>query len=175
RAPARPDDRRDNAPGRTRGGLGALLAGCAGGQLRRLRLAPGDGVAVECAARRGPVEPLDELPVTRLGFGRVAVRDRLGQAPHERLGGRAPAEVLLPLPRRQTDALLLLLDVRHLGKRPATRGPGDGSNPAPYAALVEDAERERQERRLERDRRRREQGKPAYFESEASLDSWPVA
>jgi putative peptidoglycan lipid II flippase len=40
---------------------------------------------------------------------------------------------------------------------------------------VEDAERERQERRLERDRRRREQGKPAYFESEASLDSWPVA
>jgi putative peptidoglycan lipid II flippase len=40
---------------------------------------------------------------------------------------------------------------------------------------VEDAERQRQERRLERDRRRREQGKPAYFESEATLDSWPVA
>ena len=97
------------------------------------------------------------------------------EAAHERLRSRAPAEVLLPLPRRLTDALLLLLDIGHLGKRPAARGPGDGSNPAPYAALVEDAERQRQERRLERDRRRREQGKPTYFESDATLDSWPVA
>jgi putative peptidoglycan lipid II flippase len=40
---------------------------------------------------------------------------------------------------------------------------------------VEDAERQRQERRLERDRRRREQGKQTYFESEATLESWPVA
>jgi putative peptidoglycan lipid II flippase len=40
---------------------------------------------------------------------------------------------------------------------------------------VEDAERQRHERRLARDRRRREQGKPTYFESEAALDSWPVA
>jgi putative peptidoglycan lipid II flippase len=40
---------------------------------------------------------------------------------------------------------------------------------------VEDAERQRQERRLERDRRRREQGKATYFESEATLDSWPIA
>jgi putative peptidoglycan lipid II flippase len=40
---------------------------------------------------------------------------------------------------------------------------------------VEDAERQRHERRLARDRRRREQGKPTYFESEASLESWPVA
>ena len=40
---------------------------------------------------------------------------------------------------------------------------------------MEDAERQRHERRLERDRRRREQGKPVYFESEATLDSWPVA
>jgi putative peptidoglycan lipid II flippase len=40
---------------------------------------------------------------------------------------------------------------------------------------VEDAERQRQERRLERDRRRREQGKPTYFESDAALDSAPVA
>jgi putative peptidoglycan lipid II flippase len=40
---------------------------------------------------------------------------------------------------------------------------------------VEDAERQRYERRMARDRRRREQGKPTYFESEASLDSWPVA
>ncbi|HEU5215135.1 MAG TPA: murein biosynthesis integral membrane protein MurJ [Gaiellaceae bacterium] len=40
---------------------------------------------------------------------------------------------------------------------------------------MEDAERERHERRQARDRRRREQGKPAYFESDATLDSWPVA
>ena len=40
---------------------------------------------------------------------------------------------------------------------------------------MEDAERQRHERRLARDRRRREQGKPAYFESQAKLDSWPVA
>ncbi len=39
---------------------------------------------------------------------------------------------------------------------------------------MEDAERQRQERRLERDRRRRERGKP-YFESDAALDSWPIA
>ncbi len=40
---------------------------------------------------------------------------------------------------------------------------------------MEDAERQRQERRLARDRRRREQGKPTYFESEATLDSWPIS
>jgi putative peptidoglycan lipid II flippase len=40
---------------------------------------------------------------------------------------------------------------------------------------VEDADRQRQERRLERDRRRREQGKPEYFESDATLDSWPIS
>jgi putative peptidoglycan lipid II flippase len=40
---------------------------------------------------------------------------------------------------------------------------------------VEDAERQRQQRALERDRRRREKGKPTYFESEATLDSWPIS
>jgi putative peptidoglycan lipid II flippase len=40
---------------------------------------------------------------------------------------------------------------------------------------VDEAERQRHERRLARDRRRREQGKPTYFESDATLDSWPVA
>jgi putative peptidoglycan lipid II flippase len=39
---------------------------------------------------------------------------------------------------------------------------------------VEDRERERHQRRLERDRRRREQGKQTYFESEATHDSWPI-
>jgi putative peptidoglycan lipid II flippase len=40
---------------------------------------------------------------------------------------------------------------------------------------VDDAERQRQERRQARDRRRREQGKPTYFESDATLDSWPIS
>jgi len=40
---------------------------------------------------------------------------------------------------------------------------------------VDDAERQRQERRLERDRRRREQGKPTYFESDPAVDARPVA
>ena len=121
------------------------------------------------------VEQLDKLAVTRVGLLGVPALYSIAQPPHERLRGRTPAKVLLALPRRLTDALLLLLDVGHIGKRPAARGPGDGSNPAPYAALVEDAERQRHERRLERDRRRREQGKPVYFESEAALDSWPVS
>ncbi len=40
---------------------------------------------------------------------------------------------------------------------------------------MDDAERQRHERRLARDRRRRERGKATYFESEATLDAWPVA
>jgi putative peptidoglycan lipid II flippase len=40
---------------------------------------------------------------------------------------------------------------------------------------VDDAERQRHERRLARDRRRREKGQPAYFESDATLDAWPIA
>jgi putative peptidoglycan lipid II flippase len=37
-----------------------------------------------------------------------------------------------------------------------------------------DRDRERLERRLERDRRRREQGKPTYFDDAARLESWPL-
>jgi putative peptidoglycan lipid II flippase len=52
-------------------------------------------------------------------------------------------------------------------------GQPDGT--APYAHSVsEDRERERHLRRLERDRRRREQGRRTYFENEASLESWPI-
>src|SRR5581483_10788099 len=98
---------------------------------------------MEGAVRCGAIEPPDELAVPSLSLLRVAVRNRLGQAPHERLRGRSPAKVLLSLTSRLADALLLLLDVRHLGKRPAARGRGDGSNPPPYAAPVEDAERQR--------------------------------
>jgi putative peptidoglycan lipid II flippase len=39
---------------------------------------------------------------------------------------------------------------------------------------VSDANRERDLRRLERDRRRREAGRPAYFEHPGSLDRWPM-
>jgi putative peptidoglycan lipid II flippase len=39
---------------------------------------------------------------------------------------------------------------------------------------VSDADRERDLRRLERDRRRRETGRPGFFERTESLDSWPL-
>jgi putative peptidoglycan lipid II flippase len=40
---------------------------------------------------------------------------------------------------------------------------------------VTEADRERDLRRLERDRRRREEGRPTYFDNPASLQSWPLA
>ncbi len=40
---------------------------------------------------------------------------------------------------------------------------------------MEDAERQRHERRLARDRRRLEQGKPTYFDSDAPLEARPVS
>ncbi len=40
---------------------------------------------------------------------------------------------------------------------------------------MDDAERQRHERRLARDRRRLEQGKPTYFESDAPLEPRPVS
>jgi putative peptidoglycan lipid II flippase len=40
---------------------------------------------------------------------------------------------------------------------------------------VDEVERERHERRLERDRRRREQGKTAYFENELASGAWSLA
>jgi putative peptidoglycan lipid II flippase len=40
---------------------------------------------------------------------------------------------------------------------------------------VEESEREREERRRARDERRRARGKPTYFESEPTLDSWPLS
>src|SRR5438874_13054731 len=40
--------------------------------------------------------------------------------------------------------------------------------------VVSDADRERDLRRLERDRRRREEGRAAYFDRSQSLDRWPL-
>src|SRR5690242_6865892 len=51
--------------------------------------------------------------------------------------------------------------------------PPRTSAPLTYAPAV-DADRERELRRLERDRRRREQGKPSYFEGRETTDGWPV-
>ncbi len=45
---------------------------------------------------------------------------------------------------------------------------------APYAHAVSDADRERDLRRLDRDRRRREEGRAAYFDRSESLDRWPL-
>jgi putative peptidoglycan lipid II flippase len=45
---------------------------------------------------------------------------------------------------------------------------------AAYAPGVSDTERERDERRLERDRRRREQGRPTYFDTGTISEGWPL-
>jgi putative peptidoglycan lipid II flippase len=52
------------------------------------------------------------------------------------------------------------------------RGRNDWGSP--YAHLVSDADRERDLRRLERDRRRRDEGRAAYFDRSESLDRWPL-
>src|SRR5581483_490719 len=103
----------------------------AGRDLRGLRLPAGDGVAMERPVRGRLVEPAYELLVPRLGCGRVALVDGLAQPAHQGLRSRPPAQVFLPLPGRLADALLLLLDVRHLVERPARRGRGDGSTRPP--------------------------------------------
>jgi putative peptidoglycan lipid II flippase len=51
---------------------------------------------------------------------------------------------------------------------------GRESRRSPYAHPVSDADRERDLRRLERDRRRREEGRAAYFDRSQSLDRWPL-
>src|SRR6476660_4593869 len=45
----------------------------------------------------------------------------------------------------------------------------------PMLPSVDEVERERYERRLERERRRREQGKTTYFESDPAAETSPVA
>jgi putative peptidoglycan lipid II flippase len=49
------------------------------------------------------------------------------------------------------------------------------ATPLPMLRPVNEAERERHERRLERDRRRREQGKTTYFENDPAPATWPAA
>src|SRR6266511_3544837 len=87
-------------------------------------LAPCGGVPVDRSARGRPVEPRDELLVLRGHARLVAVGDGRLQAACERLRGRAEAQVLEPLLGCGPDALLLLLDVRHLERTPADLAGG---------------------------------------------------
>src|SRR5439155_1419108 len=64
------------------------------------------------------------------GFRRVAAVDRVAQALGERLRRRAVAQVLDSLLCSEPNALLLLLDVWHIEKTPASAGGGDGSKGA---------------------------------------------
>jgi putative peptidoglycan lipid II flippase len=57
----------------------------------------------------------------------VAGLNRRLEPLRERLGRGAVAQVLEPLPGGAPDALLLLVDVRHVVKRPAARGREDGT------------------------------------------------
>jgi putative peptidoglycan lipid II flippase len=54
------------------------------------------------------------------------------------------------------------------------KGGGGFADAAAYAHSVSQADRERDLRRLERDRRRREQGRQSYFDRPESLDRWPL-
>ncbi len=78
-----------------------------------LRLAAGGGVPVERPPGRRLVEPAHELAVALRRRCGVALDSRLPETPHERLRGRAPAQVLGPLACGLANPLLLLLDVRH--------------------------------------------------------------
>jgi putative peptidoglycan lipid II flippase len=74
------------------------------------------------AARRSPIDRPDELAM--LGghaLGVPLARGRL-EPLRERLDRRAIAQVLEPLPRLDSNALLLLLDVRHSRKDPLLAG-----------------------------------------------------
>jgi len=105
--------------------LSAYLEARAG----RLRLAAGGGVAVQSTVGGGLVEPADELAAALLDDRLVAGVDGVLQPPHERLRGRAPAQVLRPLTGGLANALLLLSDVRHRREKARNGGRADGSSP----------------------------------------------
>jgi hypothetical protein len=100
------------------------LRALAGDESGGLRLPPRSRVLVQRAGRSGLVEPPHDLAVPFRDGRRVAFLGGLTQPAHQRLRGRAPAQVLLALTRGTADALLLLLDVRHT--RAKARGAGAG-------------------------------------------------
>jgi hypothetical protein len=77
---------------------------------------------VQRAACDGPVDQLDEAPVLGLDAGGVPVLCGGREALRQRLDRRALAQVLEPFLGGGADALLLLLDVRHLVEMPAPAG-----------------------------------------------------
>src|SRR5215218_6363303 len=82
---------------------------------------------MDCAARDRLVEPADERAMLfRHGRGVATVVERDLEPPKECLDRRAVAAVLEPLALGGSDALLLLLDVRHRGEEmPAIAGVHD--------------------------------------------------
>src|SRR5262249_48824746 len=91
------------------------------GEARSLRLLAGGRVLVERSAGGGLVDPADELTMLRGHRLLVPVGYRPLQPSRQRLHGRAIAQVLEPLARSDPHPLLLLLNVRHSAKTPATR------------------------------------------------------
>src|SRR5581483_1534048 len=99
----------------------AALRRRAGDELRRLSLLPRRRVRVQRSARGRPVDHAHESAVLLGDPGGVALLDRGRKALRQRLDRRAVAEILRSLPLGDPDALLLLLDVRHGVKTPASR------------------------------------------------------
>src|SRR5487761_1016381 len=77
---------------------------------------------MERAARDRGVDPLDEVAVLGVRRRFVAAFDRDSKTLRQRLDRGAVAQVLEPLLGSGPDALLLLFDVRHGVKTPATAG-----------------------------------------------------
>jgi hypothetical protein len=89
---------------------------------------------VERAAGGSLVEPADELAMALAELRRIASVGGVAEVAHQRLRGRAPAEVLDPLLRRLANALFLLSDVRHLRRNARVCGRQDGSRQQEKAA-----------------------------------------
>src|SRR3954447_2734983 len=112
---------RSRGPPKGRGTPARLGDRRAGDELRGLRLAPRGRVLVQRAAGGRSVEHPHELGVLGRHLLAIAVLDGGLEALRERLDRRSVAQVLEPLTGGRPDALLLLLDVRHLEKTPASR------------------------------------------------------
>jgi len=74
---------------------------------------------VDDALGRGAVDEVLQLAGLRGDLIRVARGDRRLEATEERLDGGAVVQVALALCNRASDALLLLLDVRHAASPPS--------------------------------------------------------
>src|SRR5215217_5965291 len=94
-------------------------------------------VPVQRSACHSSVDQPHEVAVRRLDRRRVAALGSRREALRQRLDRGAVAEVLEPLLARDTDALLLLLDVRHTRRNARSCGRGDGTRAGGSAAGAE--------------------------------------